>query len=251
VIPGFTARYGDMGLSVSRGYGKQYLGEVGAASLTGTLTGSSRFSYLQQMRRILLQGASLHLRSDPIDAVVWIRDVKVRDMSQTAIMYSLSLEESLFVQGHSCDSASDFSVDNGGGSLSAVSSTPTPQEGSYCVKLSGTIAANTESRMRCTPTDNLDMSNKAWPSFWYYTDKIIDLSACVAKFFHDAGNYATYDFKAQLLAAGAWRRIAIPKASATETGTMEWDDVDYFTISQKHTSQQTYYFAVDDVGAYE
>jgi hypothetical protein len=32
---------------------------------------------------------------------------------------------------------------------------------------------------------------------------------------------------------------------------MEWDAVTYFSIAQHHTSEQTYYFAVDDVGAYE
>jgi len=251
LYPTFDSRMSDIEVPLARGAGKQILGsEVNRLTLKAHTSGTSRYENLQQIDRYRMIGESLKLTSDLFTIPVFIRSLKIDDVAPNSVDYTLTLDAALFVQGHACDTDTDWTVESGGGILTEATATPTPREGAACLKLSGTINAATESRLKCTPVDSIDFSYKDWVALWYYTNIVNDLIECVADFFHDAGNHASYDFQAQITAE-AWSRVLIPKASFGETGMMEWDEVTYFTIHQKHSSQQTYYFAVDDVGAYE
>lgn len=251
LYPTFDSRMSDVEVPLARGVGKQILGsEVNRLTLRAHTSGANRFENLQQIDRYRMIGESLRLTSDLITIPVYIRSLRLDDVAPNSVDYTLTLDASLFIQGHACDADTDWVVDSGGGALTEETATPSPREGAACLKLSGTINAATESKLKCTPADSLDFSYKDWVALWYYTNNVTDLSECVAKFYHDASNYSLYDFTSQVV-LNAWCRVLIPKADFSENGLMEWDEVTYFTIHQKHNSQQTYFFAVDDVGAYE
>jgi hypothetical protein len=253
LIPSYVSRMSDIEVPMGRGAGKQVLGsEINRITLKAYTSGASRYENLTQIDRYRMIGGSLKLTSDIITIPVFLRALKIDDIAPNSVNYSLTLDASLFRQAHACDLDTEWIVDNGGGALTEATATPTPREGVACLKLAcAPLAANTESRLKCTPVDAIDLSYNDWIAIWYYTNNITDLTLAEAKFYHDAGDHSDYDFKALVTAADTWYRILIPKASFADTGTMEWDAVTYFTIAQKHSSEQTVYFAVDDIGGYE
>jgi hypothetical protein len=234
-----------------RGDSHQFLGsEATVINLQGYLSGSTKFDDLVQLDRIRQRGQSLKLSSDLIKTIVYIKSIRPGKLWTSGLDYTLGLEESLFTQLEACNSTAPFSVDSGGGTLSAVTVTPTPVEGLACVKLSGTIAAATASRLKCIPTADLDFSLCSWIKFDFYISSVASLTECIAYFYHAAGDHAYYDFTAMITAAG-WTKVMIPKASFFSVGTMEWDKVTYFTVSAKKSIELAYYIALDDVGGYE
>ena len=251
VFPVSISKFADISIPLGRGDSKQFLG-MGTTKiiLNGTYNSANRYEQLNQLWRQQKIGASLKLDSDPIKTVVQIIDVNPSEL-EFWIDYALTLEETRFQQENDCDSTSLWSEDSGGGALTAPTSTPTPREGSACIKLAGTIAAATESRLLFTPSDALDFSFSSWVAFDFLTDMLTDMTAATLTLKHDAGNYVTYDFSALVTVAGEWIRIRVSKADFAETGTMEWDQVTSVEIGLTRSSEQTYYIAVDDFGGYE
>jgi len=251
VVPDFSANFANIDVPLGRNSSKQFLGGAASLELTGTLTGVARFENFLTLRKALNAGLSLKLDCDFIKTLVFVTKVTPTLISQTSIKYSLQLDESRFQQESACESTSLWSVDSGGGSLTAASSTPTPREGAKCLKLAGAIGGGTESRLKYTPSDALDFSFSKWIAFDFITDMLTDMTAATLVLKTDAGNYVTYDFHSLVTAAGEWLRIRVNKDDFSETGTMEWDNVTVVLIGLTRSSAKTYYIAVDDFGGYE
>ena len=143
VNPVYAQRLPGTAIPGMRGDSRQDTGaESSGIELVGTLT-TDWYEGLHQLRRAKSAGVSLKLLSDPVSTVVWLKSVEPTLMWPTMIQYRLGLIESMFKQADPCDAVTEWSVDSGGGALTAITSAPSPREGSACLKLSGIIAAAT------------------------------------------------------------------------------------------------------------
>jgi hypothetical protein len=253
VIPNYVSRVSNVDIPMGRGASKQILGsEISKVTLKGYLSGASRYDSIQQLDRYRMLGESILLTSDPITAPVFITALSLDDIKPNSIDYTLALDVALFLQGEAYDSDAYFWVETGGGALTIATATPTPREGTGCIKLSGTIGAGVASCLGGYAPDLLDFSYKDWIAFWYITDNIHDLTECLVTFYDDDGNTATYGFTALITEVDKWYRVLIPKTGFTEAPfAFVWNEVEAWFIQQTHSTEQTYYFAVDDMGAYE
>ena len=245
--PAYVKRFGEIDTPLGRAPLRQILGSSTVYELTGAFTGSDRFTNLQKLQRDLLRSGSMKLDADYVQSVVWVKSLKP-SFSVGVVYYSLELEDSAFKQVSGCDSDADWSVDSGGGTLSLASER---MEGDYSLKLSGTIPGGTASRLKYDPADYIDLSDEGWVSFWFRASDVSKLSSAVIGLYKDASNYASYDFKNVIGSADTWFRVRVRKSDFTETGTMEWDSIDYVKIGMTQSDQLNYYFLIDDLGGFQ
>ncbi|NWG09032.1 MAG: hypothetical protein HXX80_01750 [Nitrososphaerales archaeon] len=163
--------------------------------------------------------------------------------------YTIDLIEAYHKIINVCDLTDSWSVDSGGGALS-VDSTYL-KEGSGSLKLSGTISASTPSRMKYNPSSLIDLEDYGWVVFWFRISNKDNISSAYIKLFKDGSNYASYDFSSLLTQVNRWIKVRVKKSSFSETGTMDWGEIDYITIDVTKSVEAAYDFYVDDLGAME
>ncbi len=247
-----SRRLSEVDIPTAEGSSTEDLGKQGAPiNLTGALSGESRFSDFGQLERVSRIGRSLKFDCDMLQTVVFLKTVKLTRQTPTVLNYALALKQSRFKKVNACDLTDYWSVDSGGGSLSAVTSSPTPKEGLACLKLSGTIGAGVASRLKYTPADLVDLNFFDWPCFWFQVSSLATITSAYVKAYVDGGDYASYDFSSLLTAANTWLKIRVFKDSFSVTGSMEWDEVAYVTIEVTKSGAETDYFAIDDLGGDE
>jgi hypothetical protein len=250
-----VSRSNQIGIPGGIGASRQDLGlQSMQIDLSGVLTGSTRYDNFDAFERARDLGESMKLDLNTLKTVIFIEEVEPsKDLYGMGVLYySLVLEEALFRQISPCDSTSQWSVVSGGGTFSAINSSPTPKEGDYAIKLvTTTPGASVFGTLKYDPADLIDVNDLNWVSFWYRTNNITNLETCEILLYVDASNYASYTFTSEVQAVDTWYKIRVHHDSFTVTGTMEWDEIDYILIRQEHTTDQTFTFIVDDLGAYE
>jgi hypothetical protein len=86
-----------------------------------------------------------------------------------------------------------------------------------------------------------------WAAFWFRMDNITDLTDCKLVFYKDESNYASIAFESLVDEADEWFFIREKLEDFTKTGNFDWTEVNYVKIAVKHSSEQTYYFLVDEL----
>ncbi len=222
--------------------------------LSGVLTWSTRYDSFDAFERARDLGKSMKLDLNTLKTAAFIEEVEPsKDLYGMGVShYSLVLEKAVFRQINPCDSTSQWSVVSGGGTLSAINSSPKPKEGDYALKLV-TIApeASVFGTLKYDPANLININDLNWVSFWYRTNNITNLETCEILLYVDTSNYASYTFTSEIQAVDTWYKIRAHHDSFSVTGTMEWDEIDYTLIRQEHTTDQTFTAFVDDLGAYE
>ena len=247
-----SRRLSEVDIPTAEGSSTEDLGKQGSPiNLTGVLSGSSRFSDFDQLERASRIGRSLKFDCDMLQTVAFLKTVKLTRQTPNVLNYALSLKQSRFKKVNACDYTDYWSVDSGGGSLSAVTSSPTPKEGLACIKLSGSIGAGVASRLKYTPADLVDLNFFDWPCFWFQVSSLATITSSYVKAYVDGGDYASYNFAGLITAANTWLKIRVFKDLFSVSGSMEWDEIAYVTIDVTKSGAETYFFAVDDLGGYE
>lgn len=85
------------------------------------------------------------------------------------------------------------------------------------------------------------------PINWFRTDNITDLTDCKLVFYKDDSNYASIAFESLIGEADKAYFIRKKLKEFTKTGIFDWTEVNYVKIAVKHSSEQTYYFLVDEL----
>jgi len=244
-------RLEDVDLPAARGSSSQDLGELASAiELSGILQGSSRFDDFRQLQRYKRLGNSLKLDSDAAQTAVFIKEVRLTKLSVNVLRYSLSLKESLFKQVNSCDNITSLSSSTSGATVAIVTSSPTPLEGSGCLKVSHNADPSEEVNGTYEPVDKIDLEDFDWISFAWLMDNISAFNSAIITIAEGAHN-ATFDFKALLTVASSWLRLRIHKTDFTNYGALDWGQIDKIKFAVTKSQAQNYFFAVDDVGGFE
>lgn len=243
-------REANIDLPLEVGSQKQILGrEPLQLVLSLGLYGSTRYDTIAALERAQDANASLKFDSDFLKTTAFIKSIKRLDEINQTMYYELTIGEGHMKQINSCDATTDFSVDSGGGSLTADSTYF--KEGTKSLKLSGTIAGATASTILYTPSEGLDLLNYNWVRFWFRISSVANMTTSLINLYYDASNYVSYDFKALHAAVDTWYLIRVLKSDFTETGTMNWDEVQYLTVSHTKSAQTLYDFYVDDLSVIE
>lgn len=246
---GSSQRFAQTDFISSRGSYSEQLGQAHRTfTLTGYLLGSTRYNLLSEMDRIRGIGASLKLDTDYLHTVVFIKTVHRLRETNMVLPYQLDLEGAWFKQINSCDLTTGWTVDSGGGTLAV--DTTNIREGAASLSLAGTIADGVASRLKYAPSASVDVSACSWISFDFMITDISNITSAYVKLYTDANNYTVYNFVALITSTG-WIKIRIPRASFTDTGTLDLTNLTYFSVDVTKSGQRTYAFNVDDFGAYE
>ena len=244
-------RLEDIDLPAARGSSSQDLGELASTiEFSGILRGPSRFDDFCQLQRSKRLGASLKLDSDALKTVVFIKEIKLSKISVNILRYSMSLKESLFKQVNSCDNITSLSSSTAGATVAIVSSSPTPLEGSGCLKVSHDAEASEEVNVVYEPVDTIDLEDFDWLSFAWLMDSILAIGSAVVTF-TEGLNEATYDFKELLTEASSWLRLRINKTEFANYSALDWGQISQIKFAVTKSQAQNYFFALDDVGGFE
>jgi hypothetical protein len=192
----------------------------------------------------------LKLDSDALKTVVFIKEIKLSKISVNILRYSMSLKESLFKQVNACDNITSLSSSTTGATVVIVSSSPTPLEGSCCLKVSHDAEASEEVNVVYEPVDTIDLEDFDWLSFAWLMDSLLAISSAVVTF-TEGLNEAAYDFKQLLTEASSWLKLRILKTEFTNYAALDWGQISKIKFAVTKSQAQNYFFAIDDVGGFE
>ena len=254
-----VSRDGSVDLPGARGEGMQILGKAAMQiSLSGSLSGVTRFEDFKQFERTRMLGRSLKLNSDELDTVAFLEAAKIVNRNWVNhVDYSLSLKESLFKSIHACDDLTGWSEDESG-TVALEDTDPQPREGEYCV--TDTLDGDDSHYLYYSPLRVLDLTDYPYVAFDVRISDVAHLTSLLLQVNDDwDGAYGIADLMGLVLAADTWYRVILHKSEFTEydgggapsPGALRWDYTDEFWWKSAFNQNGDYVLAVDDLGAYE